>query len=66
MDVRIGRIFFQWQASHQIWIDRYRGYEGAEHSRDVNYSDPKFVWPQLHANHAQTIGQSDNWHLPIR
>ena len=66
VDVRIARIFFQWQASHQIWIDRYQGYEGAAQSRDVVHSDPKLVWPQLHSSHAQTAGGTNNWHLPIR
>ena len=65
-DPEAGRIFFKWKAHRQIWIDKFRGYDGAETSDDVKHSDPKFVWPQLHSSQAQQSSQTGHWHLPIR
>ena len=32
---------------------------------DVSHCDPKFVWPQLHRQHAHVSPGTRRWHVPI-
>merc|ERR1712107_177456 len=48
--VQLSKTFIQWQASHQIRVDEFRGFRRVRSADEVDHCDPKFVWPQPRFN----------------
>ena len=54
----LSKAFYQWQASHQIRIDTFRGYLKARSAEDVTHCDPRCVvilTPDIHHLMSQLV-----------